>query len=105
MLSKNDINNIVEKIKTNINPKQIYLFGSYAEGRETDLSDVDLLIVDDSGRNKNALALEISSMLFPRHYGLELIVASPEEIEEKKRKKLMFWENILNKGKKYYERS
>lgn len=105
MLSKNDINNIIEKIKTNIKPKQIYLFGSYAEGKETDLSDVDLLVVDDSGRNKNELALEISSMLFPRRYGLELIVASPEEIEEKKQKKLMFWENILNKGKKFYERS
>ena len=105
MLSKKDIDSIIDTIKNRINPKQIYLFGSYAEGKQTNISDVDLLIVDDSGRNKNALALEISNMLFPRRYGLGLIVATPQEIEEKRHKKLMFWENILEKGKKFYERS
>ena len=105
MLAKKDIRNIVDLIKSRVNPKQIYLFGSYAAGKETKTSDLDLLIVDDSGRNKNALALEISQMLFPRSYGLDVIVTSPEDLQKKKQQRLMFWLDILEKGKKYYERS
>lgn len=105
MLSQNEINKIIETIKDKSKPNKIYLFGSYAYGKATENSDLDLLVVDDSNRDKNRLALEISKSLFPRNFGLDLIVASSEEIQKKQKKQLGFWIEIIAKGKKVYERS
>lgn len=105
MLTQQEIEKIIETIKTKANPNQIYLFGSYARGNATDKSDLDVLVVDDSLRNKNNLALEISKALFPRDFGLDLIVASSEEIRKKQQKKMGFWLTITSKGKKVYERN
>ena len=105
MLDPKEIQDIASTIEKQVNPKQIYLFGSYAYDRATEKSDLDLLVVDDSGRDKNKLALEISRTLFLRNFGLDLIVASSFEIQQKQERKLGFWINITAKGKKVYERS
>lgn len=101
MLKKKDINNIVSQIKNSINPEKIYLFGSYASGKITENSDLDLLVIDNSGRKTQVVALEISKLLFPRKFGLDLIVVTPDEIEKKQN--LTFWKEILKTGKKLYE--
>ena len=105
MLTQNEIDKIVGVIKDKAKPNKIYLFGSYAYGKATEKSDLDLLVVDDSKRDKNRLALEISRSLFPRNFGLDLIVASSEEIQRKQKNQLGFWIEIIAKGKKVYERS
>ena len=103
MLTQKEISQIVEKIKTTIKPDKIYLFGSYAFGKATNLSDIDLLVIDDSHRDKKALALEISKALFPRSFGLDLLVTSSKDL--KKKSQLNFWREITAKGKKLYERN
>ena len=104
MLTQNEIEKIVGTIKDTAKPDKIYLFGSYAYGRASDKSDLDLLVIDDSSRDKNSLALEISRSLFPRNYGLDLIVASSKEIKEKQEKKLGFWLGMTSKSKKLYDK-
>lgn len=42
---REDILSMVEKIRREYQPKKIILFGSYAYGKPTDDSDVDLLVV------------------------------------------------------------
>ena len=103
MLTQEEIEKIAETIKTKIKPDKIYLFGSYALGKATNLSDLDILVVDDSPRDKKSLALEISKSLFPRNYGLDLLVTSSEELKGKSR--LNFWRAITAGGKKLYERN
>jgi predicted nucleotidyltransferase len=103
MLTQQEINQIVETIKARTNPDKIYLFGSYAFGKATNLSDLDLLIIDDSNRDKKALALEISKSLFPRNFGLDLLVTSTKDL--KKKGQLNFWREITTKCKKLYERN
>lgn len=41
------INKITERIVQSLKPKKVILFGSYAEGRETPESDIDILAVTD----------------------------------------------------------
>ena len=40
-----EIKNYAQKIKKRFNPQKIILFGSYAHGKPTDNSDVDLLVI------------------------------------------------------------
>ncbi len=104
MLQDIEIKSIVSQIAYQFNPKQVILFGSYAYGKPTQESDLDLLVIDDHHPNKQHLATEISRMLFPREYGLDIVVTSPEDIQEKSSRGLTFWKEILAKGKNLYER-
>ena len=96
------ITKIAMSIKDLVNPKRIILFGSHAAGDADNDSDIDLLIVDDSGRDRNSVALEISMALFPRDYGLDLLVESPDDLEQKS--EYGFWHDVLSTGKILYER-
>jgi predicted nucleotidyltransferase len=104
MLKNKEIKNIVNKIKEEINPDQIFLFGSYATGKMSENSDLDLLVIDNSRKKSQITALKISKLLFPRKYGLDLIVMNSKEIEKKKNDNFSFWQEILISGKKLYER-
>ncbi|MBI5701070.1 nucleotidyltransferase domain-containing protein [Candidatus Saganbacteria bacterium] len=103
MLSQEKIKEIAETIKIKANPNKIYLFGSYALGKATNSSDLDILVIDDSNRDKKALALEISKSLFPRDFGLDLLVTSSKGLKAKSG--LNFWREITIKSKKLYERN
>ena len=80
MVSREDIQTIVDDIVREFTPLQVILFGSYAYGTPTEDSDVDLLVVMDipksEYRNK---AIEIRQRI-PYRFGLDLLVRSPEDI-------------------------
>lgn len=46
--AKKILDNIVNRLRQDYEPEQIILFGSYAYGKPTDESDLDLLIVKDT---------------------------------------------------------
>ena len=103
MLQEIKIKSIVSRIAHQFNPQQVILFGSYAYGEPNQDSDLDLLVIDDQHHNKQIIATEISRMLFPREYGLDVVVTSPEDFQEKSRRGLSFWKEILTRGTKLYE--
>ena len=78
------------------------MFGSHATGNAGSDSDLDLLVVGDSGRVKNTVALEISRALFPRDYGLDLFVESPDDLQQKSQ--YGFWKDVLTSGEVLYVR-
>ncbi|MFA5771289.1 MAG: nucleotidyltransferase domain-containing protein [Thermoplasmata archaeon] len=45
MIKRSTINKIAEKIKNQYKPEKIILFGSYAWGKPTEESDIDLFII------------------------------------------------------------
>jgi uncharacterized protein len=96
------ISNITSSIRTLINPERIILFGSHARGVPGGESDIDLLVIDDSGRDKRTVSLEISRALFPRDYGLDLLVESSADLEQKMG--LQFWRDTITSGTVLYER-
>lgn len=49
MIDTRQINDIVNRIAVNYNPDKIILFGSYAHGDYTDNSDLDLILIKETG--------------------------------------------------------
>lgn len=79
MLSTLDIDQVCDVITQAMHPEKIYLFGSYADGKATDDSDVDLVVVMDSelAPHKRNVALK---RLFPgRTFSLDAFVYTPQE--------------------------
>ncbi|MBI5786977.1 MAG: nucleotidyltransferase domain-containing protein [Candidatus Niyogibacteria bacterium] len=94
------INEVAQTIGENFQPEKIILFGSYAWGTPGPDSDVDLFIVKKTD-NTREMARQISRLIFPRPFPLDVIVYRPEQIEEAE-KKDFFIRDIVGKGRLLY---
>lgn len=73
---------IREKIYSEIKPKQIILFGSYAYGTATADSDIDLMIVEQKiTGSKVKEAVRIKRMLDNINMSKDILVVSEDEFE------------------------
>ncbi|MFB6226094.1 MAG: nucleotidyltransferase domain-containing protein [Candidatus Paceibacteria bacterium] len=97
------LDRIVKKIKTEYSPDQIILFGSYARGNPDPDSDLDLLIIKDTEKPQRKRQQELRKKIYPPEAPFDLIVLTPDEVK-RKRKSGVFINNILNKGRKIYEK-
>ncbi len=98
------IRKAAQKIVDEVDPEKIILFGSFAYGKPTPDSDVDLLIIMNSKLRPHARTVLVSEVLNPRPFPVDLIVRTPAEVEERLRMRDCFFEEILSRGKVLYER-
>jgi len=96
---------VVERIKK-IDPQKIILFGSYAYGKPTKESDVDLFIVKDlEGRSKRdwevEAKLQLLDLIMKTHKAFDIFVDSADSVKQKV-KEDSFYREIFTKGKIIY---
>jgi len=96
----------VKRLVTKLKPEKIILFGSYAYGKPTPDSDVDLLIVmRTSVKRQVERYVLVSNLLDPRQFPVDIIVHTPSEIkQELSRKGNFFIRDIMTNGKALYEK-
>lgn len=108
MALKEIIERIVEKIKDNYNPEKIILFGSYAYGKPTKDSDIDLCIIKKETTVTSPIdrSVEVRRILAEenRQVALTPIIYTPEEIEYRLSIGDDFIAEVLEKGKILYAR-
>lgn len=81
------------------------LFGSYAYGAPTADSDVDLLIILDTDAPRRERTWLVSRLLIPRPFPVDILVKTPQEIEQALAGRDFFLQEIMRRGKVLYERS
>lgn len=95
----------IKRIASTLKPEKIILFGSYAYGKPTPDSDVDLLVIMNTRARQIDRYLAVSNLLVPREFPVDIIVRTPQEIKaELKKKGSFFMREVLAKGKVVYER-
>lgn len=103
MVSRKDIESTCDDIVREFSPLQVILFGSYAYGRPSEYSDVDLLVV------MNVPKLEVrkqASMIRERisaRFNMDILVRSPEEIAYRISHNDWFLIEVTEKGEVLYE--
>jgi len=93
----------IQKIVDELNPEKIVLFGSYAYGRPTPHSDVDLLIILKTNASLKERSWMVSRLLLPRPFPVDILVKTPKEIEKALKSGDFFLQEILERGKVLYE--
>jgi len=93
-----------KRVVENFDPEKIVLFGSYASGKPTLQSDVDLLIIVDTNKSTLKLSSEIALSL-DHSFPLDIIVKTPEQINKRLQNGDFFIDNIINRGKVLHERT
>src|SRR3989338_4244834 len=97
------IHHMTEKIISAIHPHKIILFGSYAWGKPTQDSDIDLCVIHPTVIKKNKRARIIKDILYPYPHPLDIIVYTPEEVEEWGKAEGGLLKKILDNGKVLYD--
>jgi len=103
MIQRSEIRAYVQRLAQEFNPDRVILFGSYAHGKPTDDSDVDLLVIMNHGKKNVEQAISIDRRInysFP----LDLLVRTPAEIKRRIALRDVFLLSILKQGRTIYER-
>ncbi len=95
---------IVEKIRKVSDPERIVLFGSRARGSQTNRSDFDILVVDESAEPRFKRPAPIYTQLADLPIEVEVVVYTPEEIDDWRAVPRAFVTTAIREGKVLYER-
>ncbi|HZF40254.1 MAG TPA: nucleotidyltransferase domain-containing protein [Blastocatellia bacterium] len=96
------IRKLCKRIAEAYHPEKIILFGSYAYGKPTPESDVDLLIVMDYEGRPIEQILKIHrelDIVTP----VDLLVRTPEDVKRRVKEGDMFMRLVVERGKIMYE--
>ncbi len=96
---------IAKHIADRFDPEEIILFGSYAYGKPTAWSDVDLLVVMETPKGEMKAILDIADALPDVSFGVDIVVRSRKTLERRKKLGDWFLREITRKGKVLYERA
>ena len=96
-----ELDRILERIRR-YRPQKVILYGSFARGDYHALSDIDLVIIEETDRSFFERIGEILSLCEPS-ISLEPLVYTPGEFERMREEGNPFIEQVLREGKVIYE--
>jgi predicted nucleotidyltransferase len=101
-ITKQTISTFANQIARQFKPHKIILFGSYAYGKPSRDSDVDMLVIMPFEGRSAHKATEILLALDPR-FPIDLLVRTPEQVKTRVELGDFFMREITKKGKVLYE--
>ncbi len=104
MVQRSDIIEYANEVARQFQPERVILFGSYAEGKATADSDVDLFVEMEHTQSALQQALAIRKAI-RRTFPLDLVVKSPREIKQRLEQNDFFLKTIMDNGQVLYERA
>ena len=93
---------IVEALKK-YDAQKILLFGSLAKGNADEYSDIDILVIKKTDKPFVKRLREVA-LLCKLDEPIDILVYTPEEIEEMKKAGNFFIESVFSEGRVLYER-
>ena len=104
-ISPQFLEGMIQQIIQKLSPEKIILFGSYVSGTETNDSDLDLLVIMHTNLRPAERQRMVSRLFYPREIPLDIIVKTPEEIEQVHNRVDPFLHAVLSEGIILYARS
>lgn len=101
-LSSETLQEIIKRIVDVAHPERIIMFGSAARGEMGPNSDVDLLVIKSGEYNQNKLASEIYINLIGVDQSVDVIIATPEQVERYKDVNYLVISPAIREGKEIY---
>jgi len=102
MVASREIQEFSDRLVEEFHPRRVVLFGSHADGRAGQDSDVDLLVVMPFRGNAVRKAVEIVRKLRPR-FAVDLIVRTPQQFRRRVNQNDFFLKDVERRGKVLYE--
>lgn len=105
-MTKQSLDNIlketVQRILSVVQPKKVLLFGSASRGEMHKDSDIDILVVVQSGTHRRKTAQKIYRNMIGVGFAVDIIVVTEDDIEEFKDNIGMIIRPAIEEGKILY---
>jgi predicted nucleotidyltransferase len=102
-IDSSQIEVIVRRIVDIIHPEKVVLFGSRARGDAHPGSDIDLLVIAESEESRHRRSIPLYGVLSDIFVPMDIVVYSPQEIQEWSGVRQAFVTAALREGKILYE--
>ena len=102
MVAIDQIKKFGRQIGEQFHAERVILFGSYARGRPTADSDVDLLVIGPFKGRSVDKSVEIRMKLRPQ-FPVDILIRTPEKVRQRIKMGDCFMQEVLEKGKVLYE--
>jgi predicted nucleotidyltransferase len=102
MIEMVQIESLSKQIATEFKPQRIILFGSYAYGKPTQDSDVDLLVIMPFRGTSIYKAAEILTRIHPR-LPVDILVRTQAQVRKRVAMDDWFMQEIVSRGRVLYE--
>ena len=96
------IESLSKQIAEEFRPDRIILFGSYAYGKPTDDSDVDLLVIMPFRGKSARKAAEILTRTIPK-FSVDILVRTQSQVRKRVAMDDWFMQEIVAQGRVLYE--
>ena len=103
IIDSNKLNEITTRIASRFNPDRIILFGSYANGTQTDSSDLDLIIIQESDLPPQNRGFDIRMSLLGLKIPFDILIYTKSEFEQEKENRFSFLSSAIKNSKLLYE--
>lgn len=104
MLSREEIQVLVDRIVSRTRPHKVVVFGSYAKGTATSKSDLDILLIRETDLPMARRAEEVAPLVSRPWLSVDVHVYTPEEVEEYAKDRFGFVRSALTSGWVVFER-
>ncbi len=96
------VESFMQSIVEAVHPLKIILFGSYARGKTTPDSDIDVLVVMPEGAHRRRTAQLLYRQI--RGFGVpfDILVATPSDLEKHKDNIGLIYRAVLQEGREIY---
>jgi predicted nucleotidyltransferase len=94
---------IVKRVVRAAKPEKIVLFGSAARGEMGPNSDIDLLVIKRGKFDHRRILTAIYDKLSETDIGVDVVVATPEEVERFQNSYCLVFYPAMREGKVVYE--
>lgn len=99
------IQEVVERIVDVLDPDKIILFGSFANGKPHEYSDLDLFIIKSGIDNRLELQGQVCSLFWDYSIPMDVLVRTPKQVAQAIESGNSFLKyEVLGKGKVLYEK-
>ena len=96
------IEELVRRIVEVVHPQRLILFGSAARGDMRPDSDIDVLVVMPEGAHRRRTAQELHERLFGFPLPVDILVATPVDLEKHQDNLGLIYHKILREGREIY---
>jgi len=96
------LNELVQRIVATVHPLRIILFGSAVRGDMGADSDIDVLVVMPDGTHRRHTAELLHRQFFGIPYGIDVVVATPADLDKYRHSVGMIYRTILEEGRELY---
>lgn len=97
-----ELNRCLALLVEHYRPQKVLLFGSMADGKTEEWSDLDMVIIKETSKRFLDRTKEVMQLLRPR-VGVDILVYTPDEFKRLSNERTFVQNEIAGRGKVLYE--